>query len=78
VADHVRTSVTIEKELLELAKKYRINLSRALEEKLVEILREKYGIEYTTNEYIINTFKKKRKLKKVIETIEKIKKTTSS
>ncbi len=78
MADHVRTSVTIEKELLELAKKYRINLSRALEEKLVEILREKYGIEYTTNEYIINTFKKKRKLKKVIETIEKIKKTTSS
>ena len=77
MADHVRTSVTIEKELLELAKKYRINLSRALEEKLVEILREKYGIEYTTNEYIINTFKKKRKLKKVIETIEKIKKTTS-
>ena len=77
MADHVRTSVTIEKELLGLAKKYRINLSRALEEKLVEILREKYGIEYTTNEYIINTFKKKRKLKKVIETIEKIKKTTS-
>ena len=77
MADHVRTSVTIEKELLELAKKYRINLSRALEEKLVEILREKYGIEYTTNEYIINTFKKKRKFKKVLETIEKIKKTTS-
>ena len=77
MADHVRTSVTIEKELLELAKKYRINLSRALEEKLVEILKEKYGIEYTTNEYIINTLKKKRKLKKVIETIEKIKKTTS-
>jgi len=77
MADHVRTSVTIEKDLLELAKKYRINLSRALEEKLVEILKEKYGIEYTTNEYIINTFKKKRKLKKVIETIEKIKKTTS-
>jgi len=78
MADHVRTSVTIEKELLELAKKYKINLSRALEEKLVEILREKYGIEYTTNEYIINTFKKKRKFKKVLETIEKIKKTTSS
>ena len=78
MADHVRTSVTIEKELLELAKKYKINLSRALEEKLVEILREKYGIEYTTKEYIINTFKKKRKFKKVLETIEKIKKTTSS
>jgi len=77
MADHVRTSITIEKDLLELAKKYKINLSRALEEKLVEILREKYGIEYTTNEYIINTFKKKRKFKKVIETIEKIKKTTS-
>jgi len=72
--EHVRTCVTIEKELLDLARKHKINVSRALEEKLVEILREKYGIEYYTKEYVLENIRGKRKVKldKIVKVVKKI------
>lgn len=69
----MRISVTVERELIQLARKFKINISRALEEKLVEILRE-YGIEYTTREHILENLSKRRrkKVKKVVEIIKKM------
>lgn len=75
---HVRTCVTIEEELLKLAKKYKINISRALEEKLTEILREEYGVNYVLSEHMLEEILKKRHsrrrktLRLIIRTIKKL------
>jgi len=73
--DHVKVTLTIEKELRDLARAYKINMSKALEDKLVEILEEKYGIKYYTKEYILENISKRRKgkLEKIVKVVEKLK-----
>ena len=59
---HVVTTVTIEKGLLELAKKHGINISMVLEVALVKILKKYYGINYELKEMKrIKQFLKKQK-----------------
>ena len=73
--DHIKVTLTIEKELRDLAREYKINMSKALEDKLVEILEEKYGIKYYTKEYILENISKRRKgkLEKIVKVVEKLK-----
>lgn len=75
---HVRTCVTVEEELLKLAKKYKINISRALEEKLVEILKEEYGVNYVLSEHMLEEIlekkhsRRRKTLRRIIRTIRRL------
>jgi len=47
---HIRITITVEKDLYELAKKHNINISKVCERALRDYIRENFGEEYLLEE----------------------------